>query len=328
MLRGYNHTQDLSYDPTRQSWSLMDINQWPPTDFSDTQQLAKKIIAGFTFTDTTPDYTAVHTQLISTIADIKKNHEPLQQLVTQLNTIKKDSLITAETITRQGIIELLFIAAREGEADTIKILGALNTNLNQTLEDGTTAAYIAAESGHAHVLVELGILKANLNQARNNGATPAYIAIQNGHTQAVKELGLHHADFNEGTNNGASPLFIAAQYGHIEIVRYLVHYPGIQHIPLIIDAALLRLFAQKLNLTIQQKIEEHIAFKISKGEDEDNISVTPGEIAYILGHDEIVAILKGVKPEAGQRLGLFKPAPAAEKEPTLSIDEQKPAPPM
>lgn len=112
MLGGYDHAQGLSYDPTRQIWSLMDINQWPPTDFSNTQQLAEKIIAGFTFTDTTPDYTVFDTLLISTLADIKKNPEPLQQLVTQLNTIKKEIPITAETIARPNIIELALIAAR------------------------------------------------------------------------------------------------------------------------------------------------------------------------------------------------------------------------
>lgn len=328
MLRGYEHAQSLSYDPTQQSWSLMNINQWPPTDFSDPLQLAEKIIAGFTLTDTTPEYTAAHIQLISTRVNIEKNHEPLQQLVTQLNTIKNDSPITAETITRQGIIDLLLIAAREDDADTIKILGALNTNLNQTLDDGTTAAYIAAESGHVQVLKELGTLKANINQARDNGATPAYIAIQNGHTQAVKELGLQHADFNSGTHDGVSPLFIAAQFGHIKIVRYLVHYPGIQHIPLIIDAALFKAFARGLSVTIQQKIEEHVALKVSKGEEEANISVTPAEIAYILGHDEVVAIFKDFKPVVAPRLGLFKPALDSEKEPDLSIDEQKPALPI
>ena len=112
---------------------------------------------------------------------------------------------------------------------------------------------------------------------------------------------------SEGANLNAStdglwgtPLFTAAENGHAGIVQYLLQQPNIQMKPYISSASLLRKQYANVHEAID-KMEALIQIKLQRGENEEHISILPDEMAYIMGHDEIVRVLNEYKkPQAAE----------------------------
>eukprot|EP00729_Bicosta_minor_P000618 gene618-biopygen24779 len=119
----------------------------------------------------------------------------------------------------------MYVAAQQGHVEMVQALVASNADVNQaTTTDGATPVYIAAYNGHIDVLTALVASNANVNQVKTDtGSTPVYIAAQEGHVNVVTALVAGNADVNQArTDDGATPVFIAAQGGHVDVVQALV----------------------------------------------------------------------------------------------------------
>jgi ankyrin repeat protein len=116
---------------------------------------------------------------------------------------------------------IVFMAAINGHADTIRVLAELGADVNIPNKNGCAPVYIAAKNGHADAIRVLAELGADVNTPNKNGCTAVYIAAQKGHADAIRVLKKLGADVNTPNNNGATPVFIAAQKGHVDMIRVL-----------------------------------------------------------------------------------------------------------
>jgi ankyrin repeat protein len=155
-------------------------------------------------------------------------------------------------------------------------------------------AHIAAYKGHVAVLRVLHELGADLNQGNNNGATPAYIAVQMGHEKTLRVLHELGADLSKARHDVGPPVFLAAQQGHVQLVRLLISYGVDCALCLKKTKAELMEFARKRGELIEQSMS---AFLKQKQVLEDNalVSVSPEEIAGIMGHDDIAQMLAAAR---------------------------------
>ena len=81
----------------------------------------------------------------------------------------------------------IFIAAREGHADCLKLLLAAGGDVNKCINDGTSPIFIAAQNGHADCLKLL--LGAGADpRSRFNGTSALDKAREKGHTECVRAL--------------------------------------------------------------------------------------------------------------------------------------------
>ena len=85
--------------------------------------------------------------------------------------------------------DALVRAAREGNADTVKVLlTAPGSDVNATDERGSTALIEAARYGHNDVVRALLATDANIKARDREGKTALMLAIAGGHDEVVKEL--------------------------------------------------------------------------------------------------------------------------------------------
>ncbi len=133
------------------------------------------------------------------------------------------------------------------------------------------------------MLLERGV---NINTVTADGATPLYLAAQNDHVEIVKMLLEKEADVNKVRANGATPLFIAAQNGHVEVVKIVLAAKANMSIHFKTTVSSLREWANSTNVT--EPIERLIIQKNAT----DELFTSPLEIAEIMGHLDIIVLLK------------------------------------
>ncbi|ETV93796.1 hypothetical protein, variant [Aphanomyces invadans] len=115
----------------------------------------------------------------------------------------------------------LWIASKHGHTDVVRALVDA-ADVDWTNEDSETALYAAAQEGHVHV-VDVLVRYANVNLANADGATPLYIASEMGHADVVERLLQHdRVDANLSNRNGATALHIASERGHAAAVALLL----------------------------------------------------------------------------------------------------------
>jgi ankyrin repeat protein len=185
------------------------------------------------------------------------------------------------------------IAASYGYANVIFELAKIpGVHFNQANNDGITPAGIAASHGHANVIFELAkIPGVNFNQADNDGITPACSAAFYGHANVIFELAkIPGVVFNQA-DGGITPAFIAAQRGHATVIKGLIRHSCIDlKQPYCEKAASLTGFSRNYGQEIISRMEKFIQEKPAMSD--GRISITPVEIAGIMGHQKVVKLLK------------------------------------
>ncbi|MDF1795021.1 MAG: ankyrin repeat domain-containing protein [Coxiellaceae bacterium] len=185
----------------------------------------------------------------------------------------------------------LSYAASNGHIDVVDALLANDDiNMNAAMYDGGTAFLIAVQEGHADIVNALLKKGADVNAAGWNGFTALLFAARVGHLGVVETLLAAGANANAVDNEGATALFIAAQEGHIGLVNLL----PFNEIPLNKTVRELELYASSKALAIRVRMALHIG----TAQGSDIVRITPCEIAKIMGHTEILALLESKKARA------------------------------
>ncbi len=215
LLSCTNHTLGLTYQPKQESWSVMDINQWPPVKTKDIQSASQTVYSGLlsACSDDTP-YVAFNITLITNT--IKQ----LPEFALNLKTISPE--INSEFIKQRTLKgTFAYVAAQNGHANVIAALAKAGANLNAANKDGITPAYIAAQNGHANVIAALAEAKANLDAPGTDGTTPAQRAAFFGHANVIAALAEAKANLDAPDHDGKTPAYKAASIGHAYVIAAL-----------------------------------------------------------------------------------------------------------
>lgn len=130
--------------------------------------------------------------------------------------------------------------------------------------------------------------RVDLNKARNDGLTPAYIAAQQGCVKVLKELARHPGvDLNKATHHGGTPVYVAACQGHMEVINFLLDLGVDTQIPFYSSAEKLKAFASKAGAEVLLRMKEFLENKPG-----DRVVTRASDIAYIMGHAQVVQGLK------------------------------------
>ncbi|WP_419420440.1 ankyrin repeat domain-containing protein [Legionella sp. D16C41] len=233
--------------------------------------------------DSESHYTAFSIQLIVTGND--KRYEMLQERFKQF---KLKRPLTKEIASRETeTINLSFFAALYNLGDYIEKLGAWQVNLDKINGNGFAPAYVAAEFGSCNAIEQLGKFKANLNFQTEDGLTPAYIASDNGFVEVIKILAKFNASLNIATKKGITPIFTAAQHGHANVVKELILHKVNVKEPCVVN----KVYLQSLIKDKEPMVEECLTKFLTEQLNNDKISITPYDIAMIMGHHEVVAVI-------------------------------------
>lgn len=198
-----------------------------------------------------------------------------------------------------------FVAAGLGYDSILRTLKSLGADLNKAKIDGATPVFIAAELGHDSALRTLKSLGADLNKAKIDGVTPACIAAELGHDSVLRTLGSLGADLNKGTLCGITPAFVAAQNGHDSVLRILIELKVNMESKFTTTKAELIAFGQGQAGIVRANIERKLLQ--DNVHDDTHISLSPLDIATIMGHKGIIQILSNLKP-CRTGLGFFEPS--------------------
>ena len=119
----------------------------------------------------------------------------------------------------------LYAAARDGDAEKVKLLIAAEADVNwkNDADNGETPLYWAAYNGHTEcVRLLLAAPGIDVNQANQYGNTPLIHAAASGHTECVRLLlAAPGIDINKADNAGWTPLRVAEAYWKTECARLI-----------------------------------------------------------------------------------------------------------
>ena len=216
VLHNINHAIGLSYEP-KIGWKLMDINHYPTKSYQSSWDVATQLIANFkTANPNNSSYLAMTSSVVVT-----GSHPNLSQLKDDLDTIKNGHQIE-EIAGRMDTVNLAWLAAREGDANTIEKLNKAGSNINSPDKHGNTTVHIAAQSGHVHAIETLWKAGASLKSTNKLGSTPASIAVIHGQIDVLRLLKSKGINLDEANEKGHTLLHIAADCGHVEVINFLV----------------------------------------------------------------------------------------------------------
>ena len=167
-----------------------------------------------------------------------------------------------------------------------------HVNLTQANNEGYTPAYIAAQEGYLDILMYLHNSGADLTQGNNQGFSPLYIAATEGHPKILEYLHNVGIDLNAITHDKRTAIYLASENGHLDTVELLLKYKCNSQILYTSTAASLIESASKKDKSIQERMDDKIAYRLLLGDSEEHIQLLPQDIAEVMGHQEIVVLLK------------------------------------
>lgn len=189
----------------------------------------------------------------------------------------------------------------------IKLLLDFGAKTNPVREDGLTSLLHAVTCNNVPAVEVLIDYNCDVNAKNNNGQSPLIEAV---HLQSKEMIALllnANANINI-THETATPLFIAAQFGYFSIVEQLLQYGADATIKFTDTIFELNKFARKHNIesVMNPFIEKHRTNNLTffSGE-KSNISILPEEIAALMGHHEIAALIKQKREENNSKLYSF-----------------------
>jgi len=189
----------------------------------------------------------------------------------------------------------VFMAAQQGNVKELALLEEKGANLNTPDKYGATPSFIAAQEGNDKALAFLAEHGADINAPDEDGATPAFIAAQNGHYKALEILAANRADLNIPYGDGRTPAFMAAQQGQDKTLEVLSKHGANLNTPFIASSISLKEFAESYTFEIARRMNGLISKKLTEGEDERNISISPEEISYVMGHENVMKFFAALR---------------------------------
>jgi ankyrin repeat protein len=133
--------------------------------------------------------------------------------------------------------------------------------------------------------------KARLTDS-NNGCW-LLTAAGKGNIENVNQLLAHEADVNITLSNGITPLYIASNNGHHEVVKLLLSAGANPNLAYSCSLESLYSYAKKHG--VENSLESVIK---EKSITSSSISLTPRDIASIMGYSDIVNLFKNTTPKA------------------------------
>lgn len=207
-----------------------------------------------------------------------------------------EKLINANSLIPPNVqkkwFTMLCYAAQNRQADIIKML--LNSNLdpNEAAPNGDIFPLLVASGlgdlESVKALLEAG---ANIDQKNNTKQTALMAAASGGHLRIVRTLLKANADPDAMTQRGRTALFVALVQGHTAICKELLK--GKPSCSILIRGNVKFLLKMAEQNNVKSEMEDVLGTKLLENETSLNFI----EIAKILGHHEIVAILAPKKEE-------------------------------
>ncbi|CAK7325909.1 unnamed protein product [Dovyalis caffra] len=117
--------------------------------------------------------------------------------------------------------ELVLMAARRGELESLKSLVRRGASLKYCDQYGLTALHAAAVKGHKDVVSMLVGFGVDLECRDNEGHAPLHLAVEGGNLETVEVLVDKGANVNAKSNRGATPLYMAKAIGYDDISQFL-----------------------------------------------------------------------------------------------------------
>ena len=205
------------------------------------------------------------------------------------------------------------LAAQGGNDQMIQFLAEQNPEfISKQNNDGRTPAHLSALNGDLHMIEAFARADVSLLSAlTSSGLTPAHIAAQNGDLEFLKELAQYSVPLDSLGVAGITPLFLAIQNGHTEIVRYLFEECGLKKNKYTASASSLLNWAKSSGLGDEVCCKMEALINLP-GQDPENITVTPDQIAFITYRTESLDILRS--PQEHDFLNVLDKLTQKEKE--------------
>ncbi|KTD60528.1 ankyrin repeat domain-containing protein [Legionella shakespearei] len=152
-------------------------------------------------------------------------------------------------------------------------------------------AHFAAEHAQSESILQL-IHQSGINMDSSNGygESLAYVAAKAGNALVLRQLIALNVDLDSVTEDVETPAFVAARMGHESIIQLLLEQ-GKANTPVTITVSTLKDLVKKMDAQIVARAEE----KIQEQEDWQ-ITLTPRDIAHIMGHEHIVTLIDSYQP--------------------------------
>ncbi|MBT4963713.1 MAG: hypothetical protein HON32_05980 [Francisellaceae bacterium] len=167
------------------------------------------------------------------------------------------------------------------------------------LDDGPTPLYLACKINNEAIVRYLLSVGADCRICGSNGLNPMHSAAQNGSTKSVELLMKSFPDGDSARSNlvnmqaldGATALFFACQKGHLNVVEYLLGYNEISLVSIIRSYDECIEFGIENGPVIERKMRGYLENKGILIGCKTKLAVSPLEVAYIMGHSDIVKLL-------------------------------------
>lgn len=117
----------------------------------------------------------------------------------------------------------MHVAARWGQAGSIKLLMDCGIDVTATNSDGRTALHLAAKSREEEIAKMLIASGVDVNVIDIHGLTALSLAVYYGNTEVSRLLVEKTTDINQQSRSGDTPLSTAASYGREALVNLLLN---------------------------------------------------------------------------------------------------------
>ena len=174
------------------------------------------------------------------------------------------------------------------------LLAAPGLDIDSCAEGGSSLLFIAIQSGFLGIVEQLVRHGVAVNPVSSDGATPLYAAINSGDVRAVRIL-LTGRDtrINQPTGDGIVPLGFAVSRGHKDIVELLLRHGADPNARGITGLTALHLvclygYAAMVRMLLDEGAD---ADAEAQDPDREGQTRTPGSLAELGGHREVISIL-------------------------------------
>ncbi len=213
----YNHTINISYNPIKNNWILIDANLVFPLIKNNVEGILDEIFRNYSSSGS-----LAMSFEISCAADQKSAENYMKKFTTWKNSEEYKNIHNLKSKSLEEKNSWLHVAAQSGDIKVIQELIAAGADVNKADKDGRTSLQMASEKGNTEIVSKLIAAGADVNKANKQGVTPLWVASQNGHTETVSNLIAVGADVNKASKDGATPLWMASYRGYAEIVSKLI----------------------------------------------------------------------------------------------------------
>ena len=190
----------------------------------------------------------------------------------------------------QKVIELLFEAAKKGDASAIEALSQNpDFNVNVKNKNGHTPLMVAAAFGHVDAIKKLLEKKANVKMRDNNNTSAMHFAARSGNIEIMKILTSQGLDYTSPNGEGITTLHYGVASNNQDAVTFLLSQQVDVNAKNNEGNTPLHIAAEKNNVDIISILSQHGAIIDEINDDGD----TPIHIAMAMNHvDSVDGLIK------------------------------------